>query len=65
MMYEKRMLTGLLVATIFIASNAGGTPHPIAKRVVEQLIKLNDENIPKALSRQLTGKEQSLSWGCI
>jgi hypothetical protein len=58
MMYDKKwMLTGLLVATIFIALNAGGTPIPYNKKeLLEQLIKLNDENIPKALSKQLTGK---------
>jgi hypothetical protein len=58
MMYDKKwMLTGLLVATIFIASNAGGTPIPFNKKeLLEQLIKLNDENIPKALRKQLTGK---------
>ena len=56
-MYDKKwMLTGLLVATIFIASN-GGTPISDDKKLLlEQLIKLNDENIPKALTKQLTGK---------
>ncbi|HEY5918818.1 MAG TPA: hypothetical protein VIU13_15485 [Chryseolinea sp.] len=58
MMYDrKRMLTGLFVATIFIASNAAGSPIPYTKKeLLEQLIKLNDENIPKALSKQLTAK---------
>src|SRR5688572_7353031 len=58
MMYDrKRMLTGLFVATIFIASNTAGTPIPYNKKeLLEQLTRLNDENIPKALSKQLTGK---------
>jgi len=57
-MYDRKwMLTGLVVATIFIASTAGGTPIPYNKKeLLEQLIKLNDESIPKALSKQLTGK---------
>ena len=62
MMYDRKwMLTGLLVvATIFIASTAGGTPIPYNKKeLLEQLIKLNDENIPKAL-KQATVQERTI-----
>jgi hypothetical protein len=58
MTYDKKwMLTGLFVTAIFIASTAAEHPVPSNKKeLLEQLIRLNDENIVKALSRQLIAK---------
>src|SRR5512134_419553 len=49
------MISLLIVATVTTFA-APGTTGYTKKELLAQLIKLNDENIPKALSRQLIDK---------
>ena len=54
----------LMVATVTTFA-ATRTIDYTKKELLAQLIKLNDENIPKALSRQLTEKNNRLLWSCV
>lgn len=54
---KKRILICLSMAILFNLTDADGiTPPYTKKELLSQLIRLNDENIPKVLIRQLTEK---------
>lgn len=62
---KKLVLMCLPIAILFNLSDADGiTPSKNKKELLSQLIKINDENIPNALSIQLT-KKNSAYYGAV
>lgn len=56
---NKLLLVCILVTLYFNLSNAQGIKYPYSKKeLLVEFIKINDEQIPNALSRQLTDKEK-------